>query len=66
MIKKADLLYKRYWLCWRGKAGAFAKSGNKEMLKLSNEQKFRYFHKYCDNSGMNTEIKESLIKNKMV
>lgn len=63
---KLEYLYKKNWYHWRGKAGAYAKSGNKELLKLSNEQKVRYFNKYCDIDNLSLEYRKEIIKYKLV
>lgn len=51
MPRKTEL-YLKAWYSWRGKAAAWAKSGNKEKLKIGNDQKLRYFNKYADEVNM--------------
>ena len=65
-VKLEENLYKKLWLHWRGKAGAYAKSGDNTLLKLSNEQKLRYFNKYCDEANIPLEERKQAIKNKLV
>jgi hypothetical protein len=48
-------------LSWRGKAGAYAKSGNIILRDLSNRQKLRYFNKYADSVCMPSSIRNKLI-----
>ena len=52
---KLEFLYETTWLHWRGKAGAYSKSGNKVLRDLSNEQSKRYFFKYAELKGFTHE-----------
>lgn len=65
-MKTEENLYRKLWLHWRGKAGAYAKSGDNVLLKLSNEQKLRYFNKYCDVANVSLEERKKAITNKLV
>ena len=63
--KKESVLYKKAWLSWRGKAGAWAKNKNHK-LELANAQKYRYFKKWADSVGIDEDTRLILIKNKYV
>ncbi len=65
-MNRLEYLYKKSWYHWRGKAGAYAKSNNKELLKLSNNQKLRYFNKWADYTGVTSEFKLEYIKARLV
>ena len=63
---RLEKLYYRAFNSWRGKAGAFAKNRNWELLKLSNKQKLRYFYKWADAAGFNQEMKNQMIESNYV